>query len=433
MTGTLKARVNGAWDKVVYAGDPAGTAEAHHWNSAWGVVGDAPMVGQSGVQVAANTLTPVSTTLTARLTAGRRYVLRGSVRALAPVGAAGFAFLRISGTGIVGHDIYTYVQASYTSLKIDYPYTSPSDQIGTWTLNLQANAAIYVYAEQAVSYFYIEDIGPVTGATVQPTNLVTTAPGNALGVIATANQVAATVDVAYPVTTPGTNLTVPLTATLQVGRRYRATFRVAAANAIGGTPVGANVCIYDSGNVNIGDSDQWFLVAGAYAGVILTAYFDGDGTTKTLRATLNSISAAGTIRVYPKSLVLEDVGPNTSPALAVPATPPAWTALPFANGWTQRSGQALCRYRKIGDVVYVEGGVLAPSGLGTSSVVGTLPVGFRPPQLIQFGTAFYNQGTSIPSGLLGVGTNGGISISLGTPAIAAGGDGPINCSFSTTP
>lgn len=62
-------------------------------------------------------------------------------------------------------------------------------------------------------------------------------------------------------------------------------------------------------------------------------------------------------------------------------TPTAWTQLPFLNGWQNfGSGYAALRYRKIGDIVYIQGaakGGSAPPSPGQISI-GMLPAGFRP-------------------------------------------------------
>lgn len=73
-------------------------------------------------------------------------------------------------------------------------------------------------------------------------------------------------------------------------------------------------------------------------------------------------------------------------------TPTAWTALPYAVSWTGTAGNP-AMYRKVGDIVYVQGGVMWTGGTvanGTQNV-GTLPAGFRPPAARRF-TAWYNNG-----------------------------------------
>lgn len=56
--------------------------------------------------------------------------------------------------------------------------------------------------------------------------------------------------------------------------------------------------------------------------------------------------------------------------------PTAWTALSLLSGYTNEAGFRAARYRKIGDIVYVEGTLSSP---GTVTVtVFQLPAGFRP-------------------------------------------------------
>jgi len=66
----------------------------------------------------------------------------------------------------------------------------------------------------------------------------------------------------------------------------------------------------------------------------------------------------------------------------------AWTALSLQNGWTNYgSGVQTLQYRKVGDIVYVRGGLKAP---GTASVCATLPVGFRAPFQLEFPCTYYS-------------------------------------------
>lgn len=64
---------------------------------------------------------------------------------------------------------------------------------------------------------------------------------------------------------------------------------------------------------------------------------------------------------------------------APPTTPPAWTPLTLANGWTAYDSGRVPAYRKVGDVVSLRGTVKP----GTTTTIATLPVGFRTPLTVQ--------------------------------------------------
>ncbi|MFT4299315.1 MAG: hypothetical protein QM597_06755 [Aeromicrobium sp.] len=68
--------------------------------------------------------------------------------------------------------------------------------------------------------------------------------------------------------------------------------------------------------------------------------------------------------------------------------PTAWATATLATGWTSMSTGV--RYRRRAGVVYVD--IYAAIKSGTSSVVATLPTGFRP-STRQFFTGTYNDGT----------------------------------------
>jgi hypothetical protein len=78
---------------------------------------------------------------------------------------------------------------------------------------------------------------------------------------------------------------------------------------------------------------------------------------------------------------------------AVPDTNPAWTALTLVNGWsTTGTGSLTPRYRKIGDLVYLEG-ACRQTGLYVSGTVATLPGGYRPPAAKRYQLGAHKLGT----------------------------------------
>jgi hypothetical protein len=77
-----------------------------------------------------------------------------------------------------------------------------------------------------------------------------------------------------------------------------------------------------------------------------------------------------------------------------------WTALPFNAGFGNVFVGQAAQYRKIGDIVYLRGGVRKLDGANISYMtLAKLPVGFRPPAQLTFETASYD-----PDGYRGVHT-----------------------------
>lgn len=59
-----------------------------------------------------------------------------------------------------------------------------------------------------------------------------------------------------------------------------------------------------------------------------------------------------------------------------------WKTLPLASGITPNSDSVIPQYRKIGEAVYLRGGVKGIVNDGT--IVGTLPEGYRPTRVFHF-------------------------------------------------
>jgi hypothetical protein len=64
--------------------------------------------------------------------------------------------------------------------------------------------------------------------------------------------------------------------------------------------------------------------------------------------------------------------------------PTAWTTPTFINGWVQYASYQLVRYRKVGDIVQLQG--LINGGSKTAAAMFVLPTGFRPPNRCLFNT-----------------------------------------------
>lgn len=59
-----------------------------------------------------------------------------------------------------------------------------------------------------------------------------------------------------------------------------------------------------------------------------------------------------------------------------------WKTLPLASGITPNSDSVIPQYRKIGEVVYIRGGVKGI--VNDNTLVGTLPAGYRPTRVVHF-------------------------------------------------
>lgn len=110
-------------------------------------------------------------------------------------------------------------------------------------------------------------------------------------------------------------------------------------------------------------------------------------------------------------------------------TPSAWTNLTFSNGWSAAGGFQVPQYRKIGDIVYLRGTMNS----GTMSVAAsTLPSGFRPTSLMEWGVSLYQ---STPQGYASkavrVNTDGTIVV-FGDPASGINSVGLHTIFFSTS-
>lgn len=108
-------------------------------------------------------------------------------------------------------------------------------------------------------------------------------------------------------------------------------------------------------------------------------------------------------------------------------TPSAWvevgsggSAPAFSGTWVNfdAANWQPVRYRKIGDIVYVEG--IARSGTSGTAVF-TLPVGFRPLKIQMFANVMNGVGSR-----LDVGSNGQVVPTGASTAFVS-----LNCSFST--
>lgn len=385
MTGTLKARVGTTWQSLLGSGFDA--AAVARWNTSWGVVGF--QEGTSVIPVAAVPTTLATVTFTA--VAGRLY--RAFYQCVGNFTAAGSVLhvrLFVDGT-ILADSRQTAGTLASQQMEIDLPCERFAPAAGSHTVT-----AVYsfpgggtyftVQGDYAPWRLVVADVGPVTPASIAPPTAQprVVASGNSLGIVQMGSFIPPLAGRTITAST-GTTLTNGLAFTMTVGRRYRLVFQIRAVNGVGGA---ASFFLRDNGTDIRGwmyGGDPYVWLDGPYAGINFAWLFDGDGASHSLQVVINSPVQCDVYTDYGQ-FYLEDVGPNTTPALPIPETPPAWTPLAVNAGW-----EGTPSYRKLGDMVQLR---IAShwSGSGPANPFATLPAGFRPPVGIDLVAGFIDEG-----------------------------------------
>jgi len=398
--------------------EPLAADNANYWNSAWGQV--AAVSVSTDIALAVGTTT-VATAANVTLVAGRRYEAT-----FFGVGDCSAATLYLSeilqGATVVGQQRFNMVAAAQLS------YVCSGSQItGTGATTFTARVQLFTGTMNMRGTFFpaqlvINDVGPVTKAAVNPPagQPQDATAGNALGLVAQ-GPVLGSVTVTTSFTTV---MPAPVAVTLLVGRRYRVAF---SSRAMGGgaQTVTYQVALYDNGASN-GWFDHWATSTANYSNIYCQAIVNGDGLAHSLDVRmLSNPTGAGVFGGSASGLWIEDIGPTQAPALPIPDTPPAWTPVTFANGWTNFPGsEQPAQYRKIGDVVYLRG-VITGGTMQQSAFI--LPVGFRPPNRT------YKSGGAVSGGawqaaLTLIDSDGGFK-----PWLGVNTQRDIDFSFSVTP
>ena len=182
--------------------------------------------------------------------------------------------------------------------------------------------------------------------------------------------------------------------TMHVGRRYRIVCQLRAVVGATSGAVSLRLVAFDGATDKAstwGDlyCNAVYQAGGAYDGIDTGFVVDGDGLSHTI--TIHATTTTATALAYFDQNCLfyvEDIGPNSSPALPVPTTPPAWIPVTFENSWQNYPGGAFApgSYRKIGDEVQLRGLVM---GGTVNTPIFTLPVGFRPAVSAPAGAAIH--------------------------------------------
>ena len=237
MTGVLRARVSGAWVDVVSAGSeevhvgpspPVGTEEMWYDtdeagagfglvanpNNALGIVAMGVVVAAVPTNVT-NTGFQVTNNITFTPLVGRRYRIVISLRALV-TGAAGYlqVFFRNGTTNLNADAVLPYIPVAeplYNSLYFDW-IVDGDGVAKSYNVNLVAQVGKTISVYGGSSFFYLEDVGPIsTPALPVPALMPWASAETSAGTSVPSN--AATVTALGPWTLPLNNLSATTTGT----------------------------------------------------------------------------------------------------------------------------------------------------------------------------------------------------------------------------
>lgn len=159
--GVLYARSGGAWVPVA-----SGSVD-QRWYSAWGQVASGGFNFSDGAPLvdSVSLVTPLSFASVA----GRRYRLTLVVRALS--GANGSGYVQFRSDGVAQTDRHVPVFASYlTNINLHWVFNGDG---AAHTYDALWKCSLSITGYSSGGLFYIEDIGPVTGAALIPQVAVT--------------------------------------------------------------------------------------------------------------------------------------------------------------------------------------------------------------------------------------------------------------------
>lgn len=241
-------------------------------------------------------------------------------------------------------------------------------------------------------------------------------PQNALGIVAMGSLAASPFNI-----TAGTQMQVTgnVSYTMLVGRRYRVAFAVRAIQSLS-TLTHIQVFLRDSTTSMFGTEHP--IATAPATGTVFNPLiyqwtFDGDGVARAWNVALYATTVHCMAWTTASHFFIEDIGPNAAPALPVPATPQAWTPLPFAANWNDLGAVYSCQYRKIGDVVSLRGLAARRNSIAnTITEIARLPAGFYTPGRYSYWTV--NRGDVNTAGQLEIRTAGEIMYN-GTAPFAA--------------
>jgi len=388
--GTLKVRYpSGQWSAILGSGyDAANTAR---WNSAWGFIASQKSASSSWSN-ATSTLSDITAgalpnSVTAYLYASRKYRIYFQAQFLdTAAGASEFVVLQPNFNGVTYSEnnalnmpvanigIFTWYETIYTPAadgNVTFKMQGRRGSSSTGTVSI-------TNANNAPLLYMIEDLGPITPASIAPPTAGprVVASGNALGIVAFGAL--DTTVTTLPAST-STKTTLTLSCFTAVGRRYRINFVMRATSAASQAYAACQLYKDGSGQYPVVGDRYMQVTTPGYCGVNVHWYVDGDDATHTWDVYMQPGTVA--VATYPAPgglFYIEDVGPNTYPALPLPTTYQAWTPITnFQNNWVNFDTARTAQYRKIGDEVKMRG-VVKGGTVGYGTPMFNLPVGFRP-------------------------------------------------------
>jgi hypothetical protein len=420
----LKAKVSGEWVPVV--GSDQDAANVAHWNSAWGVVATATRADFVNVTVS-NTVI-----LTAPFTAVEGRVYSAQFWAVGQYGVINSVvhnILRLDNGAVTRSDQRYTTGAINEQITFNTEVPNFTTTAGSHSMTLEANftgaGGVKFQGDWLPMRLVVSDVGPVAPVSIAPPTAGprVVASGNALGVVAV-GSLTGQMPMTFTANAPA-NYTNPINFTPQIGRRYRLKANVRAISST--SPVDLVTQVFD-GTTRFGTEDRHDIINGSYISHQPEFIFDGDGVARSFILQGTTFNGSASAYLNDGNYYLEDIGPNSAPALPIPETAPAWTPLALAPNWSSWSDASYvgAGIRKIGDIVTLRG--LITNQAGATTLLCTLPVGFRPPARLILPVSSYDSWAQVE-----IGPNGTVTRTVGgatfAPAIWVS---LSNISFSVT-
>lgn len=171
------------------------------------------------------------------------------------------------------------------------------------------------------------------------------------------------------------------------GRRYRLLLELNAITAAAGTASGAFMLRIDGVDQAGGVHFQTTATSpGSHTNFRYEWFLEKYGMSAGIHQLIIYWSpTVGQVTIYNDvgTCEVRDVGPANPMNPLTQTTPAPWIPFPFAAGWGHYlSTYTPCGYRRLGDMVFLRGLAKCDTAFGTgtpTSLLGTLPAGYRPP------------------------------------------------------
>lgn len=152
----VKARLNNQWVEV---------SGGSQWDTAWGIVAKGTFVGGSNYSLPVGTFA-ITNQLPFTSMAGRRYRMVLQVRLVSQTSGSGVNFLpRGSGPQGGSVDAWVNVASGYGSTHLEAIFDGTAQpSFYYWDATVTTATTVFL---DTMSYFYIEDVGPIINAPVQ--------------------------------------------------------------------------------------------------------------------------------------------------------------------------------------------------------------------------------------------------------------------------